>query len=117
MTKKVYLGGPMRGYPKFNFPAFAAAAIELRAKGYEVFSPAEKDEETYGKGISDNATGDEDVAAASVGFTIRKAMEVDCRWICRNADIIALLPGWEKSKGATAEKALAECIGAEVMYL
>jgi hypothetical protein len=30
---------------------------------------------------------------------------------------MAMLPGWEKSKGAVAEKALADALGLHVMYL
>jgi len=114
---KVYLAGPMRNIPYFNLPAFKDGAAQLRAKGYEVFSPAEKDIEMYGEEVfMANPTGDL-AATAKYGFSIRKAMEIDCVWICQNADIVALLPGWENSKGARTEKALAETIGAEVIYL
>jgi hypothetical protein len=37
-------------------------------------------------------------------------------WICKEADAVYLLKGWEKSKGALAEKATAEALGLEVMY-
>ena len=41
---KIYIAGPMRSYPAFNFPAFHAAAKDLRERGHAVWSPAENDE-------------------------------------------------------------------------
>ncbi|MGB3485339.1 MAG: DUF4406 domain-containing protein [Mycobacterium sp.] len=49
---KIYVAGPMRGIPEFNFPAFHAAAAKLRADGHHVFNPAERDIETHGVDIS-----------------------------------------------------------------
>lgn len=40
---KVYLSGPMTGYPNFNFPAFNERAAEWRREGWDVFNPAETD--------------------------------------------------------------------------
>lgn len=115
---KLYLAGPMRGRPEFNFPAFYAAAKDLRAQGYEVFSPAEKDNERHGKDISKgNVNGDEAVATAEYGFNLREALGIDLAYICGEADGIALLPGWENSKGANAEKAAAEALGLKVLFL
>lgn len=117
-VKKVYLAGPMRGYPQFNFPAFHAAASLLRAQGYEVFSPAERDEGIYGAGFATgNTLGSEELATKTHSFNIREAMFADLEYICKEADAVFLLPGWEKSKGANAEKATAEAIGIEVRYL
>lgn len=97
---KLYLAGPMRGYPDFNFPEFHAKAKMLRDAGYDVFNPAEHDEETIskdGRKIAD--------------LTIRECMKADTAWICDNADGIALLSGWDKSTGAQAEVALGKAIG------
>src|SRR5260370_21926381 len=38
---KWYLSGPMSGEPGLNFEAFHIAAVDLRARGHEVISPAE----------------------------------------------------------------------------
>lgn len=74
--KIVYISGPMSGLPELNFPAFHAAAAQLRADGYAVISPAE-------------ITTDHD---AKWEDCLRKdiAQLVGC-------DAIAMLPGWENS--------------------
>ena len=109
---KIYLAGPMRGKPEFNFPAFMRAAKYLRAEGHEVFNPAEKDNEKFGTDISKgNADGRIDVAASQHGFSLREALGADLAWICAEADAIALLPGWQGSLGATAEFATAVALG------
>jgi hypothetical protein len=105
---KIYLSGPMRGYENFNFPAFDAAAEYLRANGHEVFNPADKDRERDPTGISwISKTGDICEAEASGHFNRRVAIRDDLNWIMDHANAIALLPGWEKSKGANAELWLA----------
>lgn len=115
---KLYLAGPMRGYPEFNFPAFHAAAAKLRAAGHEVFSPAERDIERHGTDISKgNVNGDVQVAASNHGFSLREALGDDLAWICKHAEGIALMPGWEHSKGALAEHATAYALGLKVVLL
>lgn len=114
---KIYLAGPMRGIPKFNYPAFHSASKKLREDGHDVFSPAERDLERDGKDWG-SEHGDGDLAAAQAnGFCLRTALGDDLAWICSEAEAVALLPGWEKSKGASAEKATAEALGLKVMYL
>jgi hypothetical protein len=108
----------MRGIPEFNFPAFRQAAALLRKEGHVVFNPAERDTQLYGEAFSKtNPTGCEKLAAAQHGFSLREALASDIKWICLHGDAIALLPGWEKSKGALAEKALGEALGLEIRYL
>jgi hypothetical protein len=117
-TKKIYLAGPMQGYKDFNFPAFFRAAEDLRARGFEVFSPAERDIEVHGEGVyKGNETGDVAQAAADSGFCLRSALAADTDYIAREATTIALLPGWEHSSGALAEWSLAKALKLEFMYL
>jgi nucleoside 2-deoxyribosyltransferase len=102
---KLYLAGPMRGYPDFNFPAFDAAAEKLRQAGHEVFNPADHDREVI---AADGRT------IADLG--IRECMKADTAWICDNAEGVAVLTGWEESTGACAEVALARAIGIPVDF-
>ncbi len=117
---KVYLAGPMRGIPEFNHPAFKKAAAHLRREGYEVFSPAEQDFEIL-EDFKTNKAGDEVKLAVKLQMTPlqlrRKVFEADFNWICREADAIAMLPGWEQSSGAQAEWACARALGLKIIYL
>src|ERR1017187_507060 len=110
---KIYIAGPMRGMLHFNYPAFYAAAKELRDQGHFVFNPAERDIERHdGKDVSiGNLTGDLAQAEQEHGFSIREALAEDLEFICRHADCIALLPGWVDSKGALAERATGRALG------
>lgn len=99
---RIYLAGPMTGYPDWNRAAFAEKTAELRAQGHTVFSPAEVD-----------------INPAPGGFLsddLRKAFYQDMRFICLEADKIVLLPGWEKSMGARAEHATAVVLGLDIEY-
>ena len=115
---KIYVAGPMRGIAEFNFPAFHGATAALRAAGHEVFNPAERDIKHHGVDISKgNKNGDEAVAAAEHGFNLREALKDDLEYICLHADAVAMLPGWENSKGAVAERATAIALGLSVIHL
>jgi hypothetical protein len=103
---KVYLAGPMSGKPNFNFPAFTAGAKKLRSDGHEVFSPHEADLDRWGslKRIKQFAN-------------YRECLKTDLVWICDNAEAIALLPGWENSKGVAVELALAKALDLEIIEI
>lgn len=91
---KIYLAGPMRGYDNLNFKAFDQAAKELREAGHEVFSPADNDRE---KGY----------VGKSFEETARDCILDDLTFIIREADALALLPGWENSLGVAVEISVA----------
>jgi hypothetical protein len=113
---KIYLAGPMRGYPNFNFPAFFAATKRLREQGHTVFNPAERDVKKHGTKIANSPTGNLKTAIKQ-GFSLRDALAADTKWICQQADAVYLLPGWQKSKGACAERALGKALGHKIVYL
>jgi hypothetical protein len=101
----------MRGYPDFNFPAFRKAAIELRNHGHEVFSPHERDERN-GFDSSGMAGTSEELLKSK--FSLREALADDLNWICRHADTVVVLDGWEESAGANAEANAAWALGIPV---
>jgi hypothetical protein len=87
----------MSGLPNHNFDAFDRAEYELTDHGYEVFNPASSPAPAGGH---DEARYDHYLA-------------LDLPAVCR-ADIIMLLRGWEKSRGARLELATAELCGKQV---
>jgi nucleoside 2-deoxyribosyltransferase len=94
---RLYLAGPMRGYPDENKDAFSKGAALLRKHGHFVFNPAE------------NKT--------QKGGGLRDAMAIDMMWICMSAEGIAILEGSRQSLGASAEMALAMAISIPVMNI
>lgn len=99
---KIYIAGPMTGYPQFNFPAFNTAEYTLAKMGWTVFNPARKDGE---KDLAGFATGDAKEAVAK-GFDFREAYLWDLSKVIE-ADAIYMLRGWESSPGACGEHAAA----------
>ena len=91
---RIYLSGPMTGIPENNFPAFHYWAAKLRIDGYEVVSPAEIQEAS----------------------TWELCLRSDLREMC-TCDAIALMPGWEGSKGANLELHVAHRLGMRVIHL
>lgn len=94
LKTKLYLAGPMRGYSLSNFPAFDRATEDLRDEGFHVLSPAEVDR---ANGFSEYD------AEALLTFDLESALADDLVYVCKEADGLAMLPGWEQSMGARAE--------------
>ena len=92
----VYLAGPMTGYDDFNRPAFDAAAALLRGQSYAVLSSAETFDHTD----------------RTWQFYMRAAIR-----LMLDADAVVLLPGHEKSRGASIERHLAIDLGMLVYTL
>jgi hypothetical protein len=105
---KVYLCGPMRGYPAWNAAAFDRYAAEWEAEGHTVLSPVARDR--LG-GLNPLAASKEELAAKAGDWVwMRQVIVEDVEMICR-VEALAVLPGWEASTGATVEVALALFFG------
>ena len=92
---KIYISGPMTGYDEWNYPAFHEAAKQLREAGHYVFNPAE----AFG---------------GATHLSYADYMRNDIHAILQ-VDAIAVLPGWENSKGAKLETAIAEVLGLPIL--
>jgi hypothetical protein len=97
---RVYLAGPMRGIPHYNFPAFDRAREALRAMGHDVVSPADLDRSAGFDAMT--LPDDTDWGDVPPDFDLLEAMERD-REAIRGADAICLLPGWQSSEGSQEE--------------
>lgn len=80
----------------FNYPAFHAAEAQLRALGYDVLNPASNFEDT----------------SKPWDFYMRHAIRQ-----VTHADAIALLPGWDVSKGASLEHHIGRALGLDIHVL
>lgn len=104
---KLYIAGPMRGYPELNFPAFRQATEALRKDGFEVVSPHEIDE---AEGLVVEAGREDEILA---DFDLEAALRRDLQEVLA-ADGIVLLPGWWASQGARLEACVALTSGRAV---
>ena len=110
---RLYIAGPMRGIPFFNFPAFDSAYEELTDIGYEVVSPADLDRV---HGFDPYKLPESwDWTKVPENFDLTAAIDRDIAAI-RSCDAVYMLEGWENSVGARAEKAIAEWCGKEVLF-
>lgn len=128
----------MRGHRLFNFPSFDRARDELKAKGFEVVSPADIDreggfnpedidplnwnphdagrwmwEEYNPESITHyyESKGLEPPKLRSLDQVVRDDLEQ-----VQKADCLYMLTGWENSKGAQAEHAVAEWLNKVIIY-
>lgn len=91
---KVYIAGPMRGIPDFNYPAFNEAAADLRGQGFEVVNPAELFD-------GDSSRPAEEYLKQDIADLV-------------TCDEVAVLPGWQESAGARVEVQVARALGLDV---
>ena len=93
--KKMYLSGPMTGIEKYNHDLFHRVAHEFRTVGFMVCSPAEFFD-------GDRTKERKEYMREAVKYMLE-------------ADTIVLLPGWQESKGARLEAAIATELDLNIM--
>lgn len=111
----------MTGYEEFNFRAFDDQRDNFEAKGFEVFSPADHDRELLGKPKDWYPTeNDHDglwkYCTVPNAPSLRRMLEDDLSWIAENATHIYMMEGWENSRGARTEHALAVALDLVIYY-
>lgn len=100
----IYISGKMTGLPEHNHPAFHAAEAALRQlmPHARIINPARND-------IGDT-TGMTEAEIWEAYMQISRRQVRDC-------DIVATLDGWQDSRGACEEVALAEAEGKPVLLV
>ena len=100
--KVVYLAGPYRAKTIHkvveNIRTAEKYAIELWKKGYAVICPHKN------SALLDGVVPDDYFLGGD-------------HEILKRCDIVYMLPGWEKSAGASAEHQLAKNLGIEIIYI
>lgn len=91
--RRVYISGPMTGCPVLNHAAFNAEAARLRGMGFDVVNPADL--------VADEGTAWADYMRADIRLLL-------------TCDAVALLPGWDESRGAQLEVEIARSLGMTV---
>lgn len=97
----IYVAGPMTGLPEYNYPAFDAAEKALASAGYLVLNPTHSERYNPTPGTPQS-----------------------WRWYMRHAismvlsvDGVALLDGWENSRGAQLEVTIARALDLDIRPL
>lgn len=101
----IYIAGPMSGYKDFNFPEFDKYAEEWREQGWIVINPADLDR-------ASGFNQEEEITQQHK----REFMDRDCNAIIHACDAVFFMRGWENSKGARVEHALAVFLDLERYY-
>lgn len=91
----LYIAGPMTGLPDYNYPAFNRAADFLRGAKFTVLNPVDSEQHNPTPGTPQ-----------AWDWYMRHALRM-----VLDADGIALLPQWQRSRGAQLEVQVAKALG------
>lgn len=102
---KVYIAGPMRGIPNWNMDKFAEAEKLWKGFGHHVFSPAQL---VKAMGYDTNGSCEPGTKTGLEHLKHVMLSDIACIYAC---DAVAVIAGWEDSRGSTVEVALAQFLG------
>lgn len=94
---KIYIAGPVTGYPEGNYTAFARAKEIIASQGHTPVNPRDK-------GVS----GEEGLTWE---YLMREALK-----LMLECEAAYFLEGWEKSKGASFEHQVAQILQMPIEY-
>jgi len=101
----IYISGPMRGYPEFNFPAFFDAEKYIdnqltTGPDVTVINPARLDNQEEGE--------------KPFSYYLRRdLLEI----LAHGVNAMFMLPGWQNSEGARLEHDVAKALDMQIRYL
>lgn len=102
---RIYIAGPMTGYPNWNHDAFDTARDLIADAGHDPVSPADV-------GVEAGLTTRDHRGVVTVPpeATWERSLRVDLGALV-TCDAVAFLPGWESSRGAALEHSVALRLG------
>jgi hypothetical protein len=110
---RVYIAGPMTGFPAYNVGHFMAVAGEWAAAGHDVTTPFDCNSEVWHRhhGRPFNPHADRCEYGDPL---LREMYAADVAALLASEQVVAL-DGWEKSTGAQREVLLAQTFGVPVV--
>lgn len=101
---RIYLAGPMSGYPKLNFETFDFYERSLMERGFDVESPARLDGAEFREAVMRGEHDGDDLDPLNPKYsqTWVNSIVRDLEALME-CDGVAVLPQWHKSLGARLE--------------
>jgi hypothetical protein len=99
--KIVYIAGPMTGLVKYNHPAFMRARDRWLANGFSPVTPFDSNNTIWRRHFARDFNPSEDVC--DWGDPILDEILAENWLLVSRSATVALLPGWQNSKGSKAE--------------
>jgi hypothetical protein len=109
---RIYIAGPMSGHPQFNVPAFLSAQEDLIERGLDAILPVDMDIPAERRQLLKSKDGMD-----STPRSWAELLSEDLKLIGdTGVEGIAVLSGWQYSKGAKLETFFSRLLGLEIVH-